>query len=320
MRAAVLEGLDQPARVTDLPIPEAPPGGYLVRVIAAAINAFDWKIAQGMLTNNFEFNFPVTLGRDFAGVIAATDDGAEGFAVGDAVFGCTSGNRLHHGSLAEYLPIGSACIAHKPAGLSFPEAAALPLSGLTALHCVEPLELRAGQSVLVVGAPGGVGSFIVQLAAAAGAEVLATGLPEDRDYLVQLGAREVIDYRGDVVGAVREWSLDGVDVVIDLANRGDDFMRTAQLARPGGTAVSVHRQADAELLTPLSIRAVNAAGLPGDRQTLARLGELAERGALKVPLAGTFSLEQAIDGLHHIRDNHVRGKYTIQVSAEDSVA
>jgi NADPH:quinone reductase-like Zn-dependent oxidoreductase len=286
-----------------------------MRVIAASINAFDWKIAQGMLANNFQFDFPVTIGRDFAGVIVASGDAADGFAIGDAVFGYTTGNRLHHGSLAELLPTGGTCLVRKPEALSFRAAAALPLSGMTAMHCVEPLALEQGQSVLVVGAPGGVGSMIVQLAARAGATVLATGLPQDRVFLADLGAEDVFDHREDLTGAVRERSPDGVDAVIDLVNRGDAFIATARLARPGGTAVSVHRQADPGQLGAFGVRAINASGIPADPIELALLGELAASGELTAPIAGSFPLEQAVDGLAHIRDNHVCGKYVIDIGA-----
>ena len=316
LRAAVLSSFDSSAQVTDVAAPQADAGEYLVRVVAASINAFDWKIAQGMLANNFQFDFPVTLGRDFAGVITEAGVAAEGFTVGDAVFGYTTGNRLHHGSLAEYLPTSSVCMTAKPDELSFRDAAALPLSGMTALHCVAPLELRSGASVLVVGAAGGVGSMIVQLAHRAGATVVATGLPEDDEFLHGLGADQVLDYRHDLAGAVSERFPTGLDAVIDLVNRGEDFMQNARLAADGGAVVSVHRQADPEQLGALGLRAINASGIPADPNELAHLGEIAAVGELTAPIVGSFPLERAVEALTHIRDQHVRGKYVIDIAAD----
>lgn len=319
MRATVLESFDRHAQVMDVPMPAVGPSDYIVRVVAASVNAFDWKIAKGMLANNFSFDFPVTIGRDFAGVISHAGGATESFNVGDAVFGCTVGRSLHHGSLAEYVSTASACFTAKPPLLSFAKAAALPLSGLTALSCVEPLGLRAGQTILVVGAPGGVGSLVVQLAARAGATVLATGLPEDTDYLTGLGAASVIDYREGLEARVRELFPDGVDAAVDLVNRGEDFMRTAGLVVRGGAIASTHRQADPEKLAERGLTAVNATSNP-ETASLARLGELAAAGEISASIVGTYTLEQAIDALTYIRDNHVRGKYVVEVSEPPATA
>jgi NADPH:quinone reductase len=313
MRATVLESFDSQAKVMDVPLPAVGPSDYIVRVVAASVNAFDWKIAQGMLANNFSFDFPVTIGRDFAGVISHAGPAAEGFKVGDAVFGCTVGRSLHHGSLAEYISTASACFTAKPPLLSFTEAAALPLSGMTALSCAEPLGLRAGQSTLVVGAPGGVGSLVVQLAARARATVVATGLPEDTDYLTSLGATAVIDYREGLEARVRELFPDGVDAAVDLVNRGEDFMRTAGLVVRGGAIASTHRQADPDKLSEHGLTAVNATSNP-EPGSLAWLGERAAAGEISASVVGSYALEQAIDALVYLRDNHVRGKYVVEVS------
>ncbi len=312
MRAIVLREFGQAAELGELPVPEIGPEEFLVRVAAASVNAFDWKIAAGMMANNFEFAFPVTIGRDFAGEIVAAGERASGFAVGDQVFGYLSSQRLHQGSLAEYLPSGNACMTLKPAGLEFRAAAALPLAGMTAMRCVTQLELGPGKRLLVVGASGGVGSFIVQLAARAGASVLATGHTEDAEFLRSLGAAAVIDHRADVAAQVAQHAPDGLDAVIDLVNRGDDFVASARLTRAGGAAVSTHRQADEQTLAQFGVRAVNAAGLP-DQGLLEQLGEMAASGQLTVPISGEFTLDHGAQALEFIRVQHVRGKYVVTV-------
>jgi NADPH:quinone reductase len=314
MRALVLENLEMPTRVADIAVPDIGPDEYLVRVAAASLNAFDWKVAAGMMAHNFDYDFPVTIGRDFAGRIEAAGSAASRFSVGEEVFGYLSSTRLHHGSIAEFVATGNACMVAKPVRLDIASAAAVPLGGVTAMRCLEQLGLEHGRTVLIVGAAGGVGSFAVQLAARAGASVIATGLPEDNEYLCGLGASHVVDYRDDLEQSVREICPDGVDAVVDLVNRGEDFLRSARLAASGGAAVSTHRQADSDELAELGVRGVNVGGTP-DPDLLAELGRLAADGEISVPVSGTFSLEQAADGLARIRDEHVRGKYVIAVSS-----
>jgi NADPH2:quinone reductase len=311
MRAVVLASLEDKARTTDLPRPEIGDGECLVRVVAASINAFDWKVADGMMTHNFEYEFPVTIGRDFSGVV--DESRVDQFAAGDEVFGYLSSSRLHDGSFAEYMRTRNACMAGKPEAVEHAVAAAIPLAGVTALRCVEPLQLSEGQSLLVVGAPGGVGSFIVQLAARAGARVLASGLPEDEEYLRELGA-EVALARGDELErAVREHFPAGVDAAVDLVNRGEEFMRTARLVARGGAAVSTHGQAKGEAFDELGLTAVNASS-QGDPTVLAALGERVASGEIRVPVSSSFPLERAVEGLAAARDEHVRGKSVVTVT------
>ena len=163
------------------------------------------------------YEYPVTLGRDFAGVVEQVGDGVTSVAVGDEVFGEISAFNppVHDGTWAENIVVGEQSFAKKPAGVDAAQAGAAPVVTLTALATVDALELSAGQTVVVVGATGGVGSIVVQLAKAAGATVIAPALPEDEEFLRGLGVDEVLPREGDLVAAVRERYPEGVDALVD---------------------------------------------------------------------------------------------------------
>ncbi len=160
-----------------------------------------------------EYEFPVTLGRDFAGVVEVVGSSVSRYQTGDEVYRFLplANPTVHNGTWADYAVVPeNTSVARKPGSLDFVTAGAAPVAALTALAALDAFELAEGDTILVVGAPGGVGSFFVQLAAAAGANVVAPALPEDREYLRGLGATEVIDRNADVAAHVRENYPDGV--------------------------------------------------------------------------------------------------------------
>jgi NADPH2:quinone reductase len=198
MRAFTLDGFDTPPGLReDLPAPEAGPDQLLVRVQASSVNPVDAGIAAGHLKDMFPHEFPVLVGRDFAGVIEQVGAGVTGYKAGDAVFGFVPGMSptVHDGAWAELIVVSNDRVAPRPAGVDTAQAGAAPLAGITALAAHDALDLGPGATVLVIGASGGVGTFAVQLAAA-GATVIAPGLAEDRDYLRGLGVAEVLDRNG----------------------------------------------------------------------------------------------------------------------------
>ena len=196
-----------------------PPGAgeVLVRVQASSVNALDGGIAAGMLKEMLPHEYPITLGRDFAGVVEQVGEGVSSVAVGDEVFGEVPAMvpPVHDGAWAERIVVSEEVATKRPAGVDVAQAGAAPLVTLTALTIIDALELSAGQTVLVVGATGGVGSIVVQLAKAAGATVIAPALPEDDEFLRGLGVDEVLPREGDLVAAVRERYPDGVDALVD---------------------------------------------------------------------------------------------------------
>jgi NADPH2:quinone reductase len=306
MRAFALDGFDeQPTLREDIPEPGVGNADLLVRVHASSVNPVDVFIAAGGLKEMAEHDFPVTLGRDFAGVIGEVGAGVTRYEVGDEVFGFLphANPTVHDGSWAELIVVPQDnFVAPKPRSLDFAHAGAAPLSGIAALTSVDALAPPEGEAVFVVGATGGVGSLFVQLAAAAGAQVIAPALPEDHGYLGELGVADVIDRNADIAAAVRESHPDGVDAVLDVVSREPD----ASLLRPGG-----------RLASPLGAAGegpgrfnIIAEPMPAKLQ---RLADLLDDGTLRVPIQRSYRLDQAGEALQALPVTHTQGKLGVEV-------
>jgi NADPH2:quinone reductase len=296
MKAFALISPDKPAGLVELPDPGVSAGAVRVRVRAASVNGFDVFQANGYLFAVMEHQFPTIIGRDFAGIVDAVGEGRTDFAVGDAVFGFVSSTPpLHDGTYAELLSGGRELVlAAKPAGLSFEVAAALTLVGATALDAVDAIEVGPGDTVLVVGATGGVGSIVVQLAAQRGASVIATAKAGTHDAFVRaLGAADTVDYAvGDVAESVRGRYPAGIDALIDLVDRGGAFTGMAKLVRDGGHIASSMGAADVEGLAARGIRATNLMGSPTSEKLASLAAQVAAR-TLRVEVQQTFPLADA---------------------------
>src|SRR5215210_8814096 len=184
MRAIILEDFDSsPGLRQDFPAPTPADNEVLVRVSASSVNPVHNSIASGMLKDMVEHEFPVVLGRDFAGVVEQAGSDVRGLSEGDEVFGFVPGMSpaVHDGSWAELIAVPESIATRKPEGVDTVSASAAPLSAITAMSALDALGVSEGDAILVVGANGGVGSFAVQLAANAGATVIAPGLPEDEE-------------------------------------------------------------------------------------------------------------------------------------------
>src|SRR6266581_8624796 len=192
MKAVFIEhyGDSEVLEYGDLPDPVAAPGEVVIDVVAASVNAADWKVRAGQYA---QAKFPLILGRDFSGVIGSVGEAVTDLKVGDAVFGvCEAGQE---GAYAEKIAVKAAIVAKKPGSLSHVDAAALALTGLTALSAIEDtLKLKRGETILIQGGAGGVAGFAIQLAKHIGAHVITTASAANRDYVRGLGADEVIDY------------------------------------------------------------------------------------------------------------------------------
>ena len=234
MKVFALQGFDRAPEVTEVDLPTPGPAEVRVRVRAASLNGFDLSVANSYLRGIMEHRFPVVLGKDYAGEVDAVGPNVEGYQVGDRVFGVVMKDTLGDGSLGEYVTVPVAFgIAKLPDGIDFTEAAALGLAGAAAVDAFDAANVTADDTVLVVGATGGVGQQVLQLAVRAGATVMATAHSEEEIELVrQLGAARTVDYRGDVVEQVRAKSPEGVDVVLHFA--GDPAPLVA-VVKPGGT-------------------------------------------------------------------------------------
>ena len=289
MKAFALREFDQAPEVTEVDLPDPAAGEVRVRVRAASLNGFDLSVANGYLKGMMEHRFPVVLGKDFAGEVDAVGPEVDGFQVGDRVFGVVMKDALGDGSFGEYVTVPAAFgIAKLPDGIDFTEAAALGLAGTAAVDAFDAAGITNGQTVLVVGATGGVGQQALQLAARAGATVIATAhSTEEIELVTELGAAHTVDYRGDPVEQVRALSPEGVDVVLHFA--GDPAPLVA-VVKPGGTLVSTMlRSADdvpAENVKVVSIYASPSAA------TLERVARQHDEKHTTVTVQRVYDLEQ----------------------------
>jgi NADPH2:quinone reductase len=315
LKAFALTSAVQPAALVELADPQPGADQVRIRLHAASVNGFDVYQASGQLTSVMEHTFPAVIGRDFAGVVDAVGASRTDVAVGDEVFGFVpSSPPLHDGTYAEYLVGGpSLVIARRPSELSFEDAAAIPLAAATALDSVDAVDVGAGDTILVAGATGGVGSVAVQLAAQRGATVIATAKAgDDVTFVRALGARETVDYgAGDVADAIRGRFPDGITALVDTVNRADAFARMADLVRDGGRIATTLGAADVDALAARNVRATNVIGAP-TAQKLTSLADQVVSGTLRIEVQDSFPLSEASAALARFTSGK-RGKVVLLV-------
>jgi NADPH:quinone reductase-like Zn-dependent oxidoreductase len=305
MKAAYIQKFDGPQGLTygDLPDPAPGPGQVLVDVHAASINAADWKVTQGEYKQS---QFPLIIGRDFSGVVGAVGSGVSDLKVGDEVFGVLEGGR--DGTYCEKLTVGAAIVAKKPASMSHVEAAALALTGLTALCAIEDcLKLKRGETILVQGGAGGVASFAIQVAKHIGARVITTASAANAAYLKELGADQVVDYKTtDFTKAVGN-----IDAAFDTV--GDDVAtRTFQVLKPGGRAAFIASGGQAPKSPRADVQSLRPA-VGRDRPHLERILDLRKSGAVRAPHVTLFDLAKAREALTVSATRHLKGKLVLKV-------
>jgi NADPH:quinone reductase len=314
MKAFVLPDEGSSAAFLDVPAPEPGPGEIQIRVRASSVNGWDVFVASGMGRGMMEHRYPVVLGKDFAGVVDALGDGATRFTIGDDVTGIVPGEPfLGRGSYAEQLAVPEdGFIEPKPADIDFEQAACIGLAAVTAKVSVDAVQPSEGDVVVVAGATGGVGSYAVQLAAARGATVVATALPEDEAWIGALGASAVVDYRGDVAAEVRGLHPDGIDALIDAVNRGDAHGALAAVVKDGGKVATTTGSADVEALSTRGIGAANVVG-QSDAGAFAEVVRMAAEGRLTVPITRTFKFDELPEALGLVGSRSSRGKFAIRI-------
>ncbi|MHA7268410.1 NADP-dependent oxidoreductase [Arthrobacter sp. HLT1-20] len=286
---------------TERPTPKVAPGAVLIRVKAAGVNPVDWKIMSGGLDPYMDLNFPVTPGWDVAGVVEAVGFDTPEFTVGDEVYSYGRRDTVQGGSFAELIALPAAIVAHKPKSLSWEQAAALPLTGMTAQRTLDALGVAAGQTLLIHNGSGSVGRTAIQLAALAGARVIATGSARNHSRLRELGA-EPVEYGAGLVERVRALAPAGVDAVADFA--GGVLEDTLALLKDGGRHASI---ADWTVLG----HGGQYIWVRPEAAELERLSMLVEDGSLSVDVAQTFPLEEAAAAFAASMSGHGAGKIVL---------
>lgn len=308
--------------VADLPVPRPGPGQIQVRIAAASINPADVRVPGGEFRDVVPLEFPHVPGNDFAGTVSEVGPGVSGFRIGDEVFGLALPRALRAmagatrpslgtGSLAEYavFEADTPLIAHRPPGLPPAAAAALATTGLTARALMATAGLRPGETVLVVGATGGVGTALVPLLADAGARVIATSTPADAELLRGLGAAESIGYP-------EAGYPSGVDAAVNLTLPGDRLAGIARAVRPGGQLLTITYpvpQPDWIGRDDVDLRFV--LDLDGELGGMREVGRLAAEGRLPATIAHGYTLDEGPQACADFVRRHTTGKLVVSVSA-----
>ena len=291
--------------ITEREMPHIGPDTLVVRVVAAGLNPVDYKVREGYLQGLLDVQLPAVPGWDVAGVVEKVGLDTPEFQVGDPILAYARADVVSGGSVAEYMAVPVRTATRKPDGLDFTAAAAIPLTGLTALQAIERSAVGEGATVLIHGAAGGVGSFGVQLARLRGARVIGTASERNHDYLRELGAEPVV-YGDGLADRVREIAPGGVDVVLDFAG-GSSLDSTNDLLREGGVVTSI---ADPRAASEFG---GNYIWVRPDAAQLAELARLAADGSLRVEVAETFPLDDAAAAYARLEEGHTRGKIVVTV-------
>lgn len=311
-------------RLGDIDRPRAAPGGVVVQVAYCSVNPSDWKAREGWLARYFDYQFPFVVGFDAAGVIAEVGEGVTGLSVGDRVVTASNQGRGERGSYAEFVASDQERVVKLPANIALQDAATLPTAGMTAWEAVFDVgNVQSGQKILVNGGAGGTGSFAIQLAKMAGAQVAATAGPANLDYVRSLGADLAIDYRqGRVIEAVREWAPEGVDLVVDTVGQGSlldaiEIVKRGGLVTPITTLIAEEAMPDAARAEELGVTLkVTSSGFPNQPRQLQGLVDALSTGRIRAPDTMILSLDQAAEAQTRVAAGHVRGKIVLSVNEE----
>lgn len=290
------------------PKPTLSKGQVLVEVHAASINPIDWKIRAGYLKEMAPLHFPTTLGGDFAGVVLEVSEDVSDFKVGDEVYGQAIVLNRGSGSFAEFVAANAGNTARKPENVTFEEAAALPLTGVSALQALEEhIKLQSGLKILIHGGAGGIGHIAIQIAKSQGTHVATTVSMNDLDFVKQLGADEVIDYKNQKFEEI----LKDFDAVFDTVG-GEVTDRSFRVIKKGGMIVSMVGQPNPELAKKYEVTAIGQ-GTDTTTEHLNRLAELIDSGKIKVNVDKVYPLGQVKEAFKLKEEGHPRGKVVLKV-------
>ena len=284
-------------QLIDRPPSSPGPGEVAIEVKAAGVNPVDWKIRAGLLGQHWDL--PAPIGREAAGVVTAVGEGVTDFAVGDEVLGLTAEG---HGGLAQHTVLSAASTVAKPEEISFSDAGAIPVAGATAYDVTHQIELEAGQSLLILGAGGGVGSMAAQIGKVHQFQVLGVASESKRELVESTGATFIQSGEG-AADRVREVAPDGVDLIVDLVG-GEALKAIASVAKHPTNIISAGDAATAEQL--------GGAGVERSTDGLAKITEVIEYGLVSPNVSQRFSLADAHDAVAVVETGHAPGKVIVE--------
>jgi NADPH:quinone reductase-like Zn-dependent oxidoreductase len=307
MKAVVAHeyGAPEVLKFEEVPRPEPNDDEALVRVIASAVNPADPLTLSGKYAREFGTHLPLIPGYDIAGVVEKTGGSVTKLKVGEAVYGYPT----FGGGWAEYVTVKEGEVAAKPKSLNFVEAAAVPMGALTAWQAlVDVAKVQSGQTVLIHGGSGGVGSFAIQIAKAHGARVIATASTDNQDLLKQLGADMAVDYTKTKFEDIAK----DVDVVLDPVGR-DTLARSYGVVKKGGIVMSLVARPDPVELKKHEIRGAGISVHP-DAEDLTEIAQLIDAGKIKPALTQVRPLSEAIAAQQQAATHHTRGKVVLRIA------
>jgi alcohol dehydrogenase len=295
--------------IVEVDKPQLTEGQVLVEVHAASINPFDTIVREGYVANMIK-SLPVTLGGDIAGVVAEVSEGVTDFVVGDKVYGQANVVAGNSGAFAEFAATQADQLGNMPGNLNFVEAGAVPLTGESALQVItEHMQLAPGQKILIHGGAGGIGTVAIQIAKHLGAYVATTATDDGIQYVKDLGADEVIDYKTQKFeDVVHEY-----DAVFDTVG-GETYTRSFAVLKKGGMIVSMVEQENAELASEHEVKAVHQF-TKVSTNSLNELSKLIEDGVITVHVDKTYPLDQISQAFTDRESGTVRGKIAIEIKS-----
>ena len=309
MKAVVAREYGEPEVLTleNVPRPEPKEDEALVRVIASGVNPADPLTLSGKYAREFGTHLPLIPGYDIAGLVETTGAKVTKLKVGDAVYGYPT----FGGGWADYVVVKEWEVAAKPKSLSFVDAAAVPMGALTAWQAlVDTAHLEHGQTILIHGGSGGVGSFAVQIAKARGARVIATASTANQDLLKQLGADQAIDYTKNKFEEI----VHDVDAVLDPVGR-ETLARSYEVVKKGGIVMSLVARPDPAELQKRHIRGAGIS-VHSDGEDLSEIARLIDAGKIKPVVTKVLPFTEAVAAQRQAATHHTRGKIVLQLADE----
>lgn len=286
-------------QVNDVPKPAVKENLTLVEVYSASINPFDYIVMRGFMKDYIKTGFPFTIGGDFSG--KRTDTGEEVFGTAMILSGGS-------GAFAEYATVNPERMARKPKNIDFIQAASLPLVGSSTVQALEDeIKLRKGQKVLIHGGAGGIGSVAIQLAKHLGARVSTTVAQKDIDFVMNLGADDVIDYKNEKF----EEKLKDLDAVFDTIG-GETMERSFKVLKKGGVIASMKGQPSEDLAKQYEVKGISI-NTKTNTSHLNRVKELVEEEIIKPQVDKVFSLSETKEAFIYKQNNHPRGKVILKI-------
>jgi NADPH:quinone reductase-like Zn-dependent oxidoreductase len=293
--------------IEEIPIPQIASDELLIKIHAASVNPVDWMVREGYLKDMHLHKLPLTLGQDFSGTVEKVGSSVTGFKVGDNVFGRPSLDR--NGSYAEFIEVKATEVALMPKTITYDEAATLPVAGTTAWETlVNRAKIKKGQRVLILGSSGGVGSLAVQIARNKECYVIGTTSNVNLEFVKNLGADEVIDYKSQDFSQ----RLSDIDVVLDTVG-GENQEKAFKVIKRGGVLVSTVSKPNQKIAEQYGVRCENVSVGP-NANILNELRTLVEMGQIHPVIDKVYRLEDAKQAQNYSQSGKARGKIVLEIT------